>query len=256
VRQKSHDRLDTKEQNDIQRLVTTSLEQSLVEGDYALLSVLREYSPDQLRLGMGRLESLITNWGADKDLEDLCLANCAREEILWLLHWFPKKAIFHSNDGWLDKPGVKTTKALLGLTPGQLRGFVSHLNKIAIRIELVNHKFEFGVLLATSKQLFPLWHLQRLVRAYAALLQDAARHFAGGSHIYHNVAKARLTTYVLHKTGDYHDKEVAALISSVSEDAKFHYDDTAHRMWRKKHYQRLRMIDPLLLKHGPMAELC
>src|SRR4030095_9369901 len=77
------------------------------------------------------------------------------------------------------------------------------------------------------------------------------------------IAKTRLTSFVLAKIEssyakprrrrrrEYRDEDVASLISAVRGDKHSSYDSTAHRMWRRKHYERLAMLDPDLDQRLP-----
>jgi len=235
--------------------LSLALEKALVESDYALLSVLKEISPQELSEGLRQLEEKISQNGAKGDLDTLCSASCNREDLLWLSQWFSNETIFQSNEGWMYKPGERTTEAMLGMHSKKLRKLVTQLNKVAVDVERVNRHFQFGVLLSTSRSLSPLWSLQGLLRVYARLLRYATRHFGSGTHTYHNIAKARLTTYIKSRTGNFHDKEVAALISSLSGDEGCYYDATAHSVWRRKHYRRLKDVDPSLVSEGPITGL-
>jgi hypothetical protein len=107
-----------------------------------------------------------------------------------------------------------------------------------------------------SKPLYPAGRLPQTLRTCARVFQYAAKHFAGNAHIYDSIAKARLTSYVLTKVEssythprkrmrrEFHDKQIAYLISAVSGDKDSSYDDHAHGIWRRKHYPRLSPLDP------------
>jgi hypothetical protein len=214
------------------------LERALIEIDYR---VCQQLSHEELTEGLSRLQRKINEGLATKDLQTLCNAKCDRVFLLWLLHWFSNEPIFPLLKNWVYKPGVRTAKQMFGITSKQLRKLVSEMNDIAMQVEKVNRRFEFGILMSVE-HLWPLLSLQRFLRLYSKLLQDGARHFGRGSDGYHNIAKGRLTTYVRIQTGKFHDKEVAALISAVSGNEK--YDETSHRRWRGKHYERLKTVDP------------
>ena len=228
------------------------LEKSIVEADYALLRQLQK-SPEELTAGLTAIETFVASNGASGELLELCSGGCHRQDLLWLLHWFPPKAIFTVNSGWLDRPGVYTTEKLFGIGPKDVNRLVLKLNRVASEVEDVNHNFHFGIMLSHAESLSSLWELPTALRVYGDLLKHAAKHFASGSHVYHNIAKARLTTYVFSRTKDYHDREIAALISSILNDENASYDAGAHSTWRGKHYERLKLVDPLLVGRGPMT---
>jgi hypothetical protein len=128
--------------------------------------------------------------------------------------------------------------------------------EVASQLHSVNGRAEFSALLMLSHDLHPVYQLPRTLRTGARVLQSAAKHFGGNTHIYDSIAKARLTSFVLakiessyarprrKKRREYRDEDVANLISTVSGDKYASYDSVAHRMWRRKHYQRLAVLDP------------
>jgi hypothetical protein len=229
--------------------VPLSLERVLVGLDYFVLSSLSKDSPDELRNGLKTLEELVREHEAVKYLNSLCEANCDRRAVLWLLHPFLAKPIF-PDTRWSKTRGYGSTKAFFGIGSKELDILCRRIEEIAASLRIVIDRPEFGSLLMLDKQLYPVWRLPRTLRTCSKIMRYGARHFAGNSHIYNNIAKARLTTYVKAraiKRHRWHDEEVANLISSVSNDEN--YDATAHRMWRNKHYRRLRMLDPKLEFH-------
>jgi hypothetical protein len=224
------------------------LERSLVKIDAQFCQHL---SDEVLAEGFSRLKDKIKEGVAAKGLETLCAANCDVQRLLWLLHWLSKEPVFPIFRGWAYKPGVRNVEGLFGMTSKKLRRLVTQINAVAAKVERVNRKFEFGVLLLAE----PINALQRLpdfLRVYAKLLQDGARHFGRRSDVYHNIAKARLTAYVKFRSGRFHDKEIAALISAVSGNV---YDETDHRTWRRKHYRRLMLVDASVFIPPRMAPL-
>jgi hypothetical protein len=215
------------------------LERSLVHIDAQFC---QQLSDEELAKGFSHLQRQISEGVAAKALETLCAAKCDFLRLLWLLHWLSKEPVFPVFRNWLYKPGVRTVEGLFGITPKELRKLVARVNDVAAQAERVNRKFEFGILLS-AEPLTPLQALPGFLRVYAKLLQDGARYFGRRSDIYHNIAKARLTAYVKFQSGHFHDKELAALISSVSGNE---YDETDHKTWRHKHYERLKLVDPSL----------
>jgi hypothetical protein len=237
--------------------VPLAWEKLLVKLDYELLSSLKRNRPDQLRAGLQELERKIGAEGATIYLDKLCSVGCDRRDLMWLLHPFSKEPNF--KDAGSFKPGIGSIKSLFGISSKDLRRLINKINELATQIESVNEQPEFGALLGT-RPLYPAWRLPRTLRTYVKLLQYGARHFAANSHIFHNIAKARLTSYVESRSAEprlkrtnYHDEEIAALISAVSGDADLHYDATAHRVWRDKHYRRLCALDPDLDIYGPLT---
>jgi hypothetical protein len=240
--------------------VSLAPERVLVDLDYRVLLSLLKDSPDKLRQGLEELERMIRKSGAVSYLDRLCAANCDRRALLWLLHPFVPEPVFKIAR-WSSKRGAGPADVFLGITSKERKKLINKLSEVATQVEIVNAQPQFGSLLMLSRSLYPTSRLPRTLRTYAKLLRYAARYFAGNSHIYDSVAKARLTTYVQTGIGrsdlvpkmrsrQFHDEEIAGLISSVSNDQDCRYDGTAHRMWRRKHYHRLNMLDPDVKIHG------
>jgi hypothetical protein len=106
------------------------------------------------------------------------------------------------------------------------------LLEAADRIDGINRRFEFGILLATP-HLEMFQGIPRLLQGYVSLLDLAAKRLAGGAHFYRNMGKGILTLYVEQKTGRSHDDEVSALLAAVCDSDG--YAVTNHRGWRKDH---------------------
>jgi hypothetical protein len=235
--------------------IPLALEKVLVERDYAvLLSMVRD-DPERLREGLKKIETTIADNGAADCLNDLCDAHCERRALLWLLHPFSRPRTF-KDALWSEKPGPGSMEAFFGLDSKKLDSLTKELNAVASQLDIVKEQVEFSSLLVLNKSLYPVWRLPQTLRTCADLLRDTSKNFAGNAHIYDSIAKARLTSYVLatvessytqprkRKWREFHDQQIAYLISAVSGDKDFSYDDAAHRVWRQKHYERLRMLDP------------
>jgi hypothetical protein len=78
----------------------------------------------------------------------------------------------------------------------------------------------------------------RVLRAYVQVLHASqAIRLDLGAHSSESLPKYIISAYVKEATGQFHDAEVSALIASAL--GKESYDETAHRMWRSRNYQRL-----------------
>jgi hypothetical protein len=236
--------------------VPLALEKVLVRNDYAVLSSMLKNDSEALRKGLSELEEKIAKHLATDSLSRLCPSICDRRALLWLLHPFSRPRVFAQASWSSSSPGPGSIESLLGLGSGELRSLTKKMNEVASQLDRVNGQAEFSALLMMSKELYPVYRLPRALRAGARVMQYAAKHFAGNTHIYDNIAKARLTSFVLakiessyakprrKKRREYRDEDVASLISAVWGDKYSSYDFTAHRMWRRKHYERLAMLDP------------
>jgi hypothetical protein len=247
--------------------VPLAWERLLVQRDYDLLSSLKG-RPEVLRTGLVKLENIIHEEGASSVLEALCSLRCDRGDLLWLLHPFSTEVIF-KDSAWSNKPGIGSLKALFGISPKKLQKLIKKLNELATQIEPLNEQSEFADLLAT-RPLHAARRLPRTLRTYARLLGYGAKYLAANSDIFYNIAKARLTSYVESRShrGDvdttsrrhrydnlyFHDEEIARLISAALRDMNLCYDANAHRVWRRKHYRRLYLIDAKLESYGPLED--
>ena len=84
----------------------------------------------------------------------------------------------------------------------------------------------------------------KAVRSYSAMLTwgEVIYAFMGASSIV-EVAKYALAGLVRRTTGKFHDREVSALTGAALQ--RFEYDETAHRVWRIRAYQRLEKSFPV-----------
>jgi hypothetical protein len=231
------------------------LEKVIVDRDYYVLFSMFRDDPERLRKGLDKLEKMVVDNGAADCLNNLCAAHCDRRALLWLLHPFSRELVF-KDALWSETPGPRSMKAFFGLNPKELGSLIKELKAVTSQLDIVNGQVEFSWLLKLNKQFYPVSRLPHTLRTCATVLKYAAEHFAGNSHIYHNIAKARLTSYVLAKVEssyarprksrrrEYHDGDIACLISAISGDKDFRYDSAHHRGWRRKHYPRLEMLDP------------
>jgi hypothetical protein len=235
--------------------VPLALERALVRHDYAVLWAIIKDDPERLRDGLEKLAKTVADNGATDCLDVLCDAHCDRWALLWLLHPFSRGRVF-GNVLWSNKSGPSSIEILFGMTSKDLKKLLKKLKEVTSQLDIVDKQVEFSSLLKVSRELYPVSRLPKTLRTCAGVLQYAAKHFAGNAHIYDNIAKARLTSYVQatvessythprkRKRREFHDQQIAYLISAVSGDKDFSYDVAAHRGWRRKHYQRLRMLDP------------
>ena len=225
--------------------ISLIVERMIIRRDYELRSHLLRHDPAELKAGLRRVEGMMKTKIAVADLDKLCLANCDWDFLLWLLYPLSSKSVFPKVQSASQLVG--SLEDIFGLTSRDFSRLLSSLDALGKQIECLNERAIFDSLFSG-----PWRHagrLPRTLREYARLLQYAAQHFAGNAQGYDNVAKARLTSYVLachpasgrSERQNWHDSEISSLISEVSGKE---YDAVAHRMWRRKHYQRLKLLDP------------
>jgi hypothetical protein len=75
------------------------------------------------------------------------------------------------------------------------------------------------------------------LRLYASVL-DMIQSFENETNVTSSdmLVKYLMSAYVFRATGRFHDEEVSALIGNA---LGIIYDETAHRMWRKRNYERI-----------------
>ena len=80
----------------------------------------------------------------------------------------------------------------------------------------------------------------RFLRAYVRVLNLFGSASAQAKiHSPEAFGKYLLSGYVKHITGEFHDAEVSALISSALREE---YSEEAHRMWRSRNYKQLNSL--------------
>jgi hypothetical protein len=98
--------------------------------------------------------------------------------------------------------------------------------------------------------------LVRGLRFYSRFLRALPQLGGPGMPYSESLGKYLLSAYVRRITGKFHDPEVSALIESTG--GKEGYDETAHRMWRSRNYNRIHkqcssLVD-FLVDVGPVIE--
>jgi len=171
--------------------VPLTLEKALVRYDYAMLSSMLKDDPEALRNGLDKLKKQVGDHGATDSLNKLCPSSCDRRALLWLLHPFSRPRVF-AEALWSSGPGPGSIESLRGLGSEELRSLTKKMYEVASQLDGVNGQAEFSALLMLSKELYPVYRLPRTLRTGARVMQYAAKHFAGNTHIYDNIAKARL----------------------------------------------------------------
>lgn len=220
------------------------IEQALVWVDFASLKALDHLDRKECEKGLAMIEEAIERGSEKSSLVALCSAGCQKEYLLWLLHSLSPQPVFPTLDGVFYTPGPRKAEALFKQKSVDFRKHLEQIKKVADKIEWLNLNFEFGYLLPIGgEELRTFWKLPATMRDYAKLMDYVLRHFGHGSEGLHSLAKARLTFYVMHRTGRFHDKEVAGLIGAVR---KHDYNESQHRRWRTKHYNRFAKLWQLL----------
>jgi hypothetical protein len=216
------------------------IEKALAAVDLAACSALCQLDPQVVQQGLAVIARAIGDHSALESLETLGRAGCHCEFLLWLLHPFSARPVFQLLDGTFYTPGPRNAEGLFKRGSTDVTKLLQRAANLATEIELLNLDFEFNYLLPScGPELKTFWELPCAIRDYVKLMRHAQRQFGRGAEGLHSLHKARLTLYVKHETGRFHDREVSALIGAVTGET---YDETAHRAWRHKHYSRLAKV--------------
>jgi len=198
---------------------------------------------EESRKRLAALESEITSHAAKVALERLLAAGCDRGSLLRSLGLSCGKPVDFILDNWLTKTGPQSLQVLFGLNNRAFSAMKNLLLEAADRIDGINRRFEFGVLL-TVPHLRMFWGIPGLLQGYVSLLDLAAKRLAGGAHFYRNLGKGILTLYVKQQTGRFRDEQVSALLAAVRDNDK--YDAGNQRDWREEQKDLLARIAPLI----------
>jgi hypothetical protein len=198
---------------------------------------------EESRKRLAVLESEIASHSAKDALEKLLAAGCDRSTLLRGLGLSCGKPVDFVVDNWFTKPGPQSLEVLFGLKGRAFSALKDLLLEAADRVDGINRRFEFGVLL-TAPHLRMFQGIPRLLQGYVSLLDLAAKRLAGGAHLYRNVGKAILTLYVKQQTGGFRDEQVSALLAAVRDNDR--YDAGSQRAWREEQKDLLARIAPLI----------
>ena len=202
------------------------------------MSIHRDGVERRKRLSM--LEADITAHHGMSALQDLIKAGCDREKLLVSLALSCSRPVNFAYDGWFTKPGPLSIANLFGMQSRDFNSLKKSLVRAAWRIELINRRFEFGVLL-TTPHLKMFQGLPGLLRGYVSLIDLAADRLGKGTHFCRNVGTSLLILWVKHQTGRSHEPQVCTLIGAALGRV---YDMTEHREWISDHKELLdRMKD-------------
>jgi hypothetical protein len=188
------------------------------------------------------LESEIARHSAKGALENLLAAGCDREIVLRSLGLASGKPVDSIFDKWFTKAGPQSLQELFGLKGRDFSSLKDLLMEAADRIDRIDRRFEFGVLL-TAPHLKMFQGIPSLLQGYVSLLDLAAKRLAGGTHFYRNMGKGILTLYVKQQTGQFRDEEVSGLLAAVYDNE---YGAINHRDWRSEHKDFLGRLSPFI----------
>ncbi len=163
-----------------------------------------------------------TAWDAFQRLVDL---GCAESELVAGIVAILLSADAHYRRRLLHLAGVRDGRTL--------RRMVARWRRSAREIEQM-HSCWVGVAAAGRKHLRNALNLPWLVRDFADSVEKTAK---AGSRSPLNQARSSLTRYVLNKTGDPHDREVASLVGFALRDQ--HYSPETQKVWRHEHSRLL-----------------
>jgi hypothetical protein len=173
-------------------------------------------------------------------LDFLCNQRCPRRDLLYLL-------------GMCENRGVTNSLKMTGHDSEELRKTLRELRECATSVLRINgHAVreewggtEFGKFLEMAKvkrsAIADFLELTISLREYASLVEHAARYLGGKSDFYLRLAKALLAGFVHQQTNEYHDPEVAKLLSVMLGPE---YGEVEHRVWRSNYKKQFTHYRP------------
>jgi len=195
----------------------------------------------------------LSRWGCEADFKTLRKAGCSEVSLVTAL-W-----IIHSGPSWSN-----TWQVVVG-SKRHREQTISALEKSVAALERLENSFDVALSLGSgrrrqmkspeatngviseanlgeskSRSIPSPPVLIRALRTYARVLKgfdDVARRT--GIHSPEAFGKFLISEFVKTATGDFHDREVAALIGGALRET---YTETAHRMWRSRNYKRLEAV--------------
>ena len=197
---------------------------------------------EESRKRLSVLESEIAKHAAKGALESLLTAGCDRGALLRSLGLSCGKPVDFVLDNWFTKLGPQSLQGLFGMDGRDFSALKNSLLKASDRIDGINGRFEFGVLLTTSHlQMFQ--GIPSFLHGYVSLLDLAAKRLARGAHFYRNLGKGILTLYVKQQTGRFRDEEVSGLLAAVYDNE---YGVINHRDWRNEQKEFFARLSPFI----------
>lgn len=171
--------------------------------------------------------------GARGDFVELCKDGChaqAVAAIVTLIRFCPQL-----EDFWkmIVGPPEKRQKVIRALE--NAAASLEAVFKIPLLLENEEDWTEFakGVRIPPSRMISELRVYGRLIKLAESLSGDTEVHSLA------EVSKYILSSYVKRMTGSFHDRNVSGLIGEVVHSPD--YNEVAHRMWRRRNYERLEM---------------
>jgi hypothetical protein len=176
-----------------------------------------------------RIEDVLTDHAANRDLEALVRAGCEHDRVVALLD-----LVFWTDESWQQLVGMGQSRFQREIR--QIRNCAAVVDRLN-RSELIYHaSVEIKLLQFIDVHKSP--SLSEQLRAYAEGLDFLRKMFGPKTKLRQHVWKAQLVAMVVNNTGTPHDREVSALIGAVLDDPK--YSEKAHQAWRLGHAELIR----------------
>jgi hypothetical protein len=193
------------------------------------------YDTDLVMHGRSRLtspleeiERLLTNQGADLDLNRLVKRGCDRRMMLYMLAFIRNPQLPDDIRSWTGQPHR------------QIRAFAEQLRRCARKIDELHARHLFAVALRETGSA-DLLELPDTLRRYASRLVSLSKQLRR-PRLSRHLALANLVREVIARTGKPRDDEVAAVVAAAT--GRSYFTD-AHKRWRSQHY---RQLEPLIVK--------
>jgi len=187
---------------------------------------------------LSRIERVLQDHAALPQLQALAAAGCDRVELIAALD-----LSFLADESW---------ETLVDMDLRAFKRAIAQIRDCAGMIDRLNCSHLMHHLsLETRDPRFVGLHasptLPEQLRVYANLL-DSVREERGPDHpIGRNTWKAWVVAIVTQDTKRPHDREVSSLIAAILDDSK--YSESAHREWRLKHKDGVKMMRKILQDH-------
>lgn len=140
-------------------------------------------------------------------------------------------------------PSIETWEFNVSRNLRKLKALFNRVRKCADDIESLNNT-PFGVLLLARKKAGHSWQLPEALREYCSRMENFTQTLGPKKRPILRTIISSVFQYVIEKTGRPHDRQVADLISALSDNPK--YDAETHKMLRLKDQKEHCKLDVLL----------
>ncbi|MGH9438239.1 MAG: hypothetical protein ACRD22_10170 [Terriglobia bacterium] len=169
--------------------------------------------------------------GGKEDFAELCEAGCLSKGLAALVFVLQRVPVFESV--WTELVGDPANRVKTAASLEIAAQTLEKLYGAFIESETQTHTESFTKMgrIPISNLVSELRLHVKVINAASMLSVDTEARSLG------QVARYLLTAYVKQMTGDFHDRSVSGLIAELLGSPD--YNEVAHRMWRRRNYERL-----------------